>query len=164
MSNWQLLNIDVHYQHADGSVGLHSSAVEEQQTKSVSTAMAQLIFSPAVWAVEFTADTANVRLTSIDNEGVSGAFLVRATVSDVERHLVYSRRRGAPFTAKLPIGAIYFTNDQMFTASPQVFFTVCSTLDRGFAAELPDGWRWVSPATAPAAAREPRQHADLRTG
>ena len=150
MSNWQLLSIDVHYQQPDGSVGRHSSTAEEQQTQSVSTAMAQLIFSPAVWAVEFGADSARVRLTSVDSEGVSGAFLVRATVAEVERYLVYSRQRSAEFTAQLPIGPIFFSNDQMFTASSQVFFAVCSALDRGFNAELPNGWRWVPAAIAAA--------------
>ena len=63
MSNWQVLTIDVHYVHADGNTGEHSSIADTQQTQSVSTAMAQLIFSPAVWAVEFGADGAQVRLT-----------------------------------------------------------------------------------------------------
>jgi len=165
MSNWQVLTIDVHYVHADGNTGEHSSIADTQQTQSVSTAMAQLIFSPAVWAVEFGADGAQVRLTSVDREGVSGAFLVRATVAGVERHLVYSRRRGAQFTAQLPTGPIIFTTDQMFTASPQVFFTVCSALDRGFEAELPDGWRWVKAAAGTASVpvvEEELQH--LRAG
>ena len=60
------------------------------------------------------------------------------------------RQRSAEFTAQLPIGPIFFSNDQMFTASSQVFFAVCSALDRGFNAELPNGWRWVPAATAAA--------------
>lgn len=143
MSHWQLLTSRVHYLHADGTRGEHVSTSDSQRTQSVSKTMAQLVFSPAVWAVELLADGTRVQLTSV-GDAVSGAFLVRASVAEDERYLVYSRRRGAEFTAQLPTGRLIFTADQMFTASPQVFFTICSTLDQGFDAVLGDGLRWKS--------------------